>query len=133
MTAPIAAVAERVPPQSLEAEQSTLGSMLLDKEAIAIAAELLVAEDFYRESHRVVFDTLIELFNRGEPADLVTVTEALKAKNALEQVEWRLLHQHAGELRAHFGKLRVLREDRQEQSILQVAGERRCPDSCPGV
>jgi len=59
---------------------------LLDKEAIAIAAELLVAEDFYRESHRVVFDTLIELFNRGEPADLVTVTEALKAKNALEQV-----------------------------------------------
>ena len=86
MTAPIAAVAERVPPQSLEAEQSTLGSMLLDKEAIAIAAELLVAEDFYRESHRVVFDTLIELFNRGEPADLVTVTEALKAKNALEQV-----------------------------------------------
>jgi len=55
---------ERVPPQSLEAEQSTIGSMLLDKEAIATAAEILVAEDFYRDAHRVIFDTLIELFNR---------------------------------------------------------------------
>ncbi len=77
---------ERVPPQSLEAEQSTMGSMLLDKEAIATAAEILVAEDFYRDAHRVIFDTLIELFNRGEPADLITVTEELRARNALERV-----------------------------------------------
>jgi len=60
--------------------------MLLDKEAIATAAELLVAEDFYRESHRLIFDTLVGLFNKGEPADMITVTEALKAKGALEQV-----------------------------------------------
>ena len=80
------AIADRVPPQSLEAEQSTIGSMLLDKEAIATAAELLVAEDFYRESHRLIFDTLVGLFNKGEPADMITVTEALKAKGALEQV-----------------------------------------------
>ena len=77
---------ERVPPQSLEAEQSTMGSMLLDKEAIATAAEILVAEDFYRDAHRVIFDTLIELFNRGEPADLITVTEELRTRNALERV-----------------------------------------------
>ena len=77
---------ERVPPQSLEAEQSTIGSMLLDKEAIATAAEILVAEDFYRDAHRVIFDTLIELFNRGEPADLITVTEELRTRNALERV-----------------------------------------------
>ncbi|OPZ64988.1 MAG: Replicative DNA helicase [Firmicutes bacterium ADurb.Bin506] len=80
------AIADRVPPQSIEAEQSTIGSMLLDKEAIATAAELLVAEDFYRESHRLIFDTLVGLFNRGEPADMITVTEALKTRGALEQV-----------------------------------------------
>lgn len=86
MSALAASVADRVPPQSLEAEQSTIGSMLLDKEAIATAVELVMAEDFYRESHRIIFDTLISLFNRGEPADLITVTEALKARNSLEQV-----------------------------------------------
>ncbi|MDD2202116.1 MAG: replicative DNA helicase [Firmicutes bacterium] len=77
---------DRVPPQSLEAEQSTLGSMLLDKEAIATAAEILVAEDFYRDAHRIIFDALISLFNKGEPADLITVTEALRQRNALEDV-----------------------------------------------
>ncbi|MEA4882804.1 MAG: replicative DNA helicase [Clostridia bacterium] len=77
---------DRMPPQNLEAEQSTLGSMLLDKEAIARAVEILVAEDFYREVHRTIFDTLVTLFNRGEPADLVTVTEALRQRNSLDQV-----------------------------------------------
>ena len=77
---------DRVPPQSLEAEQSTLGSMLLDKEAIATAAEILVAEDFYRDAHRTIFDALISLFNKGEPADLITVTEALRQRNALDAV-----------------------------------------------
>jgi replicative DNA helicase len=77
---------DRVPPQSLEAEQSTLGSMLLDKEAIATAAEILVAEDFYRDAHRTIFDALISLFNKGEPADLITVTEALRQRNAIDAV-----------------------------------------------
>jgi replicative DNA helicase len=77
---------DRLPPQNLEAEQSALGSMLLDKEAIAKVVEILVAEDFYREAHRIIFDTVVTLFNRGEPADLITVTEVLRQRNALEQV-----------------------------------------------
>lgn len=77
---------DRVPPQNLEAEQSTLGAMLLDKEAIAKVVEMLVVEDFYRDAHRIIFDALVTLFNRGEPVDLVTVTELLRQRGALEQV-----------------------------------------------
>ncbi len=77
--------------------------MLLDKEAIATAAEILVAEDFYRDAHRTIFDALISLFNKGEPADLITVTEALRQRNALDAVGGRVLHQHARKYRADVG------------------------------
>ena len=52
---------ERVPPQNIEAEQSVLGAMLIDKEAIAKATEILSAEDFYREAHRVIFSAMLEI------------------------------------------------------------------------
>jgi len=78
--------AERVPPHSLEAEQSILGSVLLERDAIARVVEMVRPEDFYREAHRRIFDVVAELFDRGEPADLVSVTDRLRAKGLLDDV-----------------------------------------------
>ncbi|WP_419573555.1 replicative DNA helicase [Phascolarctobacterium succinatutens] len=77
---------ERVPPQNIEAEQAVLGAMLIDKEAIAKATELLSADDFYREAHRVIFSAMLELYNKNEAVDMVTVTEILKRDNKLEDI-----------------------------------------------
>ncbi|HHZ19977.1 MAG TPA: replicative DNA helicase [Firmicutes bacterium] len=77
---------DRIPPQNLEAERSTLGSMLLDKEAIFRAMEILRPEDFYKEAHRIIFQAVVSLANRNEAVDLVTVTEELRQKNQLEDV-----------------------------------------------
>lgn len=76
----------RVPPQSIEAEQSVLGAMLLDKEAIAVATEILKAEDFYREAHGAIFDAIVQIYNRSQPVDLITLSEQLKNTNILEEV-----------------------------------------------
>lgn len=79
-------IEERVPPQNIEAEQAVLGAMLIDKEAIAKAAEVLSADDFYREAHRVIFSAMLELYNKNEAVDMVTVTEILKRDNKLEDI-----------------------------------------------
>jgi len=76
----------KIPPQNLEAESSVLGGVLLDNEAINQVLELLRAEDFYRESHRKVFRAMIEITDRSEPVDLITLSEFLKSKNELESV-----------------------------------------------
>jgi len=83
--APVLA-AGRVPPQSLEAELSVLGAMLLDKEAIGRAAEILDAENFYRDTHRKVFAAMVSVYERGESADLITVTEELRVQGQLDSV-----------------------------------------------
>ena len=77
---------ERVPPQNIEAEQSVLGAMLIDKEAIAKATEILNMDDFYREAHRVIFGAMLELYNKNEAVDLITVTDILRRDNKLEDV-----------------------------------------------
>lgn len=77
---------ERVPPQNLEAEQSVLGSMLLERDAIARVVEVVRPEDFYRDAHRRIFEVITELFERGEPADLISVSDRLRAKGALDDV-----------------------------------------------
>ena len=77
---------ERVPPQSIEAEQSVLGAMLIDKEAIAKVTEVLNADDFYREAHRVIFTAMLELYNKNEAVDLITVTDILRRDNKLEDI-----------------------------------------------
>lgn len=76
----------KVPPHNIEAEQSVLGAMLLSKDAAYQVAELLKPEDFYRDAHRKIFETIVELSENREPVDLVTVTEALRSKKILEQV-----------------------------------------------
>lgn len=76
----------KLPPQNQEAEQSVLGGMLLDNEAIHRVVEVLEASDFYREAHRKIYQAIIDLYRQSEPADLVTVTTALKSKGWLEEI-----------------------------------------------
>jgi replicative DNA helicase len=76
----------RLPPQNLEAEQSVLGSILLDNEVFAAIEGTLSAEQFYKESHRKIFRVFEKLARRGEPIDLVTVTEELRQTGELEAV-----------------------------------------------
>ncbi|HHW91465.1 MAG TPA: replicative DNA helicase [Firmicutes bacterium] len=77
---------DRVPPFSLEAEQSVLGAMFLEREAVLVAAEILQPEDFYRDAHRYIFEAILDLEERGRPADLVTVTETLRQQGRLDDV-----------------------------------------------
>jgi replicative DNA helicase len=76
----------KIPPQNLEAESSVLGGILLDNEAVNQVLELLRPEDFYRESHRKIFRAIIELTDRNEPVDLITLSDFLKSKNELDAV-----------------------------------------------
>ena len=77
---------DRVPPQNIEAEQAVLGAMLIKKEAIAEVSQILSANDFYREAHRLIFEAMMALFNKNEAVDLITVTEQLRKTEQLEKV-----------------------------------------------
>jgi replicative DNA helicase len=79
-------LAQRLPPQSLEAEVSVLGGILLENEALTRVLELIREGDFYRESHRKIFSAILELFERNEPADLITLSEALRRRGDFEEV-----------------------------------------------
>jgi len=74
---------ERQPPQDVAAEQSVLGGMLLSKDAIADVVEILRSDDFYRPAHQIIFDIVLDLYGRGEPADPVTVSAALTTAGTL--------------------------------------------------
>ncbi|MGZ4482043.1 MAG: replicative DNA helicase, partial [Gaiellales bacterium] len=77
---------ERTPPQDVAAEQSVLGGMLLSKDAIADVIEVVRGHDFYRPAHEMVYETIIDLYGRGEPADAVTVSAELQKKGELARV-----------------------------------------------
>jgi replicative DNA helicase len=77
---------DRVPPQNIEAERSTLGAMFLEKDAIYRAMEIIKPEDFYKDGHALLYQVVLDLTNKGEPVDLVTVTEELRQREALEKV-----------------------------------------------
>ena len=76
----------KVPPQNLEAEQSVLGGILLDNLALNTVLELLETDDFYSEAHRKIFSAIIELSNRNEPCDLITLSNILKSQQRMEKV-----------------------------------------------
>ena len=77
---------EKVPPQNKEAEVAVLGSMLLDREAIAKAVESLDKDAFYSDSHQEIYSSIITLYDENEAVDIVTITEKLRKKNKLDQV-----------------------------------------------
>ena len=72
-------------PQSIEAEKSVLGSMMIDKNVIAQAVEILSAEDFYRDAHKYIFKSIVEMYQRDEPIDEITLLEHLKSTDRLEK------------------------------------------------
>jgi replicative DNA helicase len=82
-------VIDRLPPQSIEAEQSVLGSILIDRDAVIEVAELLRPEDFYRQAHARIYAVVLDLFERREPIDIVTVSEALERTGDLEGIGGR--------------------------------------------
>ena len=75
------ALIKRILPHSIEAEQSVIGSMLMGREAIMAASEMLTSDDFYQHQYGVIFDAMVELFNEGKPVDLVTLQNRLKEKD----------------------------------------------------
>ena len=77
---------DRVPPHNNEAEQSVIGAIFLEPQALITAAEVLVPEDFYRMAHQKIFNTMLILSDKGQAIDVVTVTEELSAKRELEDV-----------------------------------------------
>lgn len=80
------ALIKRVLPHSVEAEQSVVGSMLMDKDAILTAAEIISGSDFYQASYGVVFESMVELFNEGKPVDLITLQNRLKEKDVPDEI-----------------------------------------------
>ena len=79
-------ILDKLPPQNLEAEMATLGSMLLDEEAVSIASEKLDASCFYNDAHRKIFQAISDLYNANKAVDLITLTDALKKDNSLDAI-----------------------------------------------
>ena len=79
-------VQEKLPPQNIEAEKSLLGCLMLDKNAIIKVGDFLRPKDFYRQNHQQIYQVILELFEKDEPIDLLTVSSRLKEKNLLEEI-----------------------------------------------
>jgi replicative DNA helicase len=117
----------RVPPQSLDAEESVLGSILLDSHALDRVIETMSDTDFYRESHRKIFRAMIALSEKNEPIDLVTLTDTLKARGELQDIGGAI---YLAELSdkvpssanvAHYA--RIIREKAVMRSLINVCNE----------
>lgn len=80
------AVLKRVMPHSIEAEQSVIGSMLLDREAVVTASEILHGDDFYSKQYGIIFDAMVELHTEGKPIDLITLQEKLREKDVPPEI-----------------------------------------------
>lgn len=80
------ALLKRILPHSIEAEQSVIGSMIMDREAITVASEIICGDDFYGKQYGVLFDTMVELNDEGKPVDLVTLQDRLREKDVPPEV-----------------------------------------------
>ena len=78
---------QRIPPNSVEAERAVLGSVLLDRSGLALAIELLIADDFFQDKHRKIFAAVMTLFEHGDAVDLLTVTQELRAQGVLDDIQ----------------------------------------------
>jgi replicative DNA helicase len=77
---------EKLLPQNIEAESGVLGSIIIDPEAIVQVSDFLLPEDFYRDAHRSIYETILHLYQNGEPADFITICDELERRNQLEDV-----------------------------------------------
>ena len=80
------ALIKRVLPHSVEAEQSVIGAMIMDREAIMTASEMIESEDFYQHQYGILFESILELYNEGKPVDLITLQERLREKDVPPEV-----------------------------------------------
>ncbi|MFH1947249.1 MAG: replicative DNA helicase [Candidatus Magasanikbacteria bacterium] len=80
---------QKIPPQNLEAEMSLLGSILIDKDAMFKIADEVDSDDFYKNSHAIIFETITELYNKNEPVDVLTLGNRLEEKGSLEKIGGR--------------------------------------------
>src|SRR3990170_2247121 len=116
-----------VPPQSLDAEESVLGAMMLSPGAIATVSEILDPGDFYRESHAKVFRSALALWAKGEPVDAITVVDELEERGELETVGGRVrIHELAALVPAtanagHYA--RIIRESATLRGLIRAGGE----------
>lgn len=79
----------KIPPQNIEAEQSFLGSLLIDKDAIIKIADIIRPDNFYKEKHRIIFEAILDLYEKREPLDLLSLTNRLQEKKQLEEIGGR--------------------------------------------
>ncbi len=77
---------KNIPPQNLDAEKSLLGAMMIDRDAISNTIDVITKDSFYKETHSIIFSSILKLFERGEPVDILTVIEDLNSSGKLEQV-----------------------------------------------
>lgn len=77
---------DRLPPQNLEAEQSVLGALMLDKDAIIKVVDILRPGDFYRQAHNLIYEAMLDLYEKNEPIDILSLTAKLKEKGILDEV-----------------------------------------------
>ncbi|RDU24452.1 replicative DNA helicase [Anaerosacchariphilus polymeriproducens] len=77
---------KRILPHSIEAEQAVIGSMIMDREAIVIASEIIFRDDFYQQQYGVLFESMVELYNEGKPVDLITLQNRLKEKDVPPEI-----------------------------------------------
>ena len=80
------ALIKRVLPHSVEAEQSVIGSMIMDRDAIMAASEIITGEDFYQHQYGVLIEAMVELYNEGKPVDLVTLQDRLREKEVPPEI-----------------------------------------------
>lgn len=80
------ALIKRILPHSIEAEQSVIGSMLMGREAVMAASEILTGDEFYQQQYGVIFDSMVELFNEGKPVDVITLQNRLKEKDVPPEI-----------------------------------------------
>ena len=117
----------KVPPQNLEAERAVLGAILLEPTLLPRAIELLVPEEFYKEAHRKIFAAMVHLFERGEPADVITVTETLRREGVFEDVGGHTLLatlQEEGTVATQFAAYTaIVREKALLREMIRVARE----------
>ncbi|MBQ4530097.1 MAG: replicative DNA helicase [Lachnospiraceae bacterium] len=79
-------IIKRIQPHSIEAEQSVIGAMLMDKEAIVVASEMLHGDEFYARQYGILFDAMVELYNEGKPVDLITLQNRLREKDVPPEI-----------------------------------------------
>ncbi len=102
------ALIKRILPHSIEAEQSVIGSMILDRDAILVASEILTSDDFYQSQYGIIFDAMVELCNEGQPVDLITLQNRLKEKELPPDISSMEYVRRSDFCSSHFCQRKVL-------------------------